>query len=78
MDSVAHAIRCSREGYDGVVHVAPVGCMPEVSIRPILRKVSQDYGIPIYECSFDEHTSHVGLVTRLEAFVDVLNERKRK
>jgi benzoyl-CoA reductase/2-hydroxyglutaryl-CoA dehydratase subunit BcrC/BadD/HgdB len=52
--------------------------MPEVSIRPILRKVSQDYGIPIYECSFDEHTSHVGLVTRLEAFVDVLNERKRK
>jgi predicted nucleotide-binding protein (sugar kinase/HSP70/actin superfamily) len=78
MDSVAHAIRCAREGYDGVIHVAPVGCMPEVSIRPILRKVSQDYHIPIYECSFDEHTSHVGMATRLEAFVDVLQERKRK
>lgn len=78
MDSVAHTILCAQEGYDGVIHVAPAGCMPEVSIRPILRRVSQDLGIPVYECSFDEHTSHVGMVTRLEAFVDVLYERRTK
>jgi len=78
LPSVAHTIRCAREGYDGVIHVAPAGCMPEVSIRPILRKVSQDLDVPVYECSFDEHTSQVGLVTRLEAFVDVLLERRKK
>ena len=78
IDSVAHTIRCAQEGYDGVIHVAPAGCMPEVSIRPILRRISQDLGIPVYECSFDEHTSHVGMVTRLEAFVDVLYERRAK
>jgi benzoyl-CoA reductase/2-hydroxyglutaryl-CoA dehydratase subunit BcrC/BadD/HgdB len=52
--------------------------MPEISVRPILRKVSQDMNIPILECSFDEHTSHVGVATRLEAFVDILYERRRK
>ncbi|MDZ4198966.1 MAG: hypothetical protein U1E27_06745, partial [Kiritimatiellia bacterium] len=40
MDSVANTIRCACEGFDGVVHVAPTGCMPEISVRPILRKVS--------------------------------------
>ena len=78
LDSVAHTIRCAREGYDGVVHICPTGCMPEISIRPILQKVSADFGIPILKCSFDEHTSHVGVVTRLEAFVDILLDRKRK
>lgn len=76
--SVAHTIRCAQEGYDGIIHVAPAGCMPEVSVRPILRKISQDFNIPVYECSFDEHTSQVGVVTRLEAFVDVLVERRKK
>jgi len=78
LPSVAHTIRCAKEGYDGVIHVSPAGCMPEVSIRPVLRRVSQDFDIPVYECSFDEHTSQVGVVTRLEAFVDVLVERRKK
>ena len=76
LDSVAHALRCAEEGYDGIVHVAPAGCMPEVSVRPILRRISQDLDLPVLECSFDEHSSHVGLVTRLEAFVSVLRERQ--
>ena len=78
MASVAHTVRCAEEGYDGVIHVAPAGCMPEVSIRPVLKKVSQDLDIPVFECAFDEHTSRVGMVTRLEAFVDVLYERRKK
>jgi len=78
LDSVANTIRCAQEGYDGVIHLCPAGCMPEISIRPILRKVSQDMNVPILELSFDEHTSPVGTATRLEAFVDVLEERRKK
>ncbi len=78
LDSVAHTLRCAREGYDGVVHVGPAGCMPEVGIRPILRRISRDMKFPVLECSFDEHTSHVGMVTRLEAFADVLRERQSR
>ncbi len=78
LDSVAHALRCAEEGYDGAVHVGPSGCMPEVGVRPILRRISQDRAFPILECSFDEQSSHVGLVTRLEAFVDLLRERQKR
>ncbi len=78
LESVAYSILCAREGYDGVIHVAPAGCMPEVSVRPILRKVSRDFDLPLLECSFDEHASHLGVVTRLEAFVDVLQGRRKK
>ncbi|HBL17950.1 MAG: hypothetical protein A2X36_06535 [Elusimicrobia bacterium GWA2_69_24] len=78
LDSVAHSIRCAELGYDGMVHLAPCGCMPEVGVRPILKRVSQDKDIPILELSFDEHTCDVGITTRLEAFADVLRERRRK
>jgi predicted nucleotide-binding protein (sugar kinase/HSP70/actin superfamily) len=78
LDSVANTVRCAHEGWDGIVHVCPTGCMPEISVRPILRRISKDLCIPVLECSFDEHTSHVGIVTRLEAFVDVLAARRRR
>jgi hypothetical protein len=52
--------------------------MPEISIRPILRKVSQDLNLPVLDLSFDEHSSHVGVVTRLEAFVDILRDRRKE
>lgn len=59
LDSIAHSIICGEESYDGVIHLCPSGCMPEISVRPILRKVGADFELPILECSFDEHTSHV-------------------
>jgi len=78
LDSVAHSIRCAEEGYDGMVHLCPTGCMPEVSVRPILQRVSKDKEFPILEMSYDEHTCGVGVATRLEAFADVLMERRTK
>ncbi len=77
LDSVAHSIHCADEGYDGMVHLCPAGCMPEVSVRPILKRVSKDKDIPILEMSYDEHTEGVGVATRLEAFADVLMERRK-
>lgn len=78
LDSVAHTMSCAARGYDGMVHVCPAGCMPEVSVRPILRRISGDMGIPVLMLSFDEHTSPVGVVTRVEAFLDILEERRRR
>jgi len=76
-DSVAHTITCAKTGFDAMVHVCPTGCMPEVSIRPILQKVSQDLDIPVLEMSFDEHTCSLGVMTRVEAFLDILKRRRR-
>jgi predicted nucleotide-binding protein (sugar kinase/HSP70/actin superfamily) len=78
LDSVAHTLLCAGEGYDGMVHLCPAGCMPEVSVRPIIAAISREKDIPVLELSFDEHTSSVGLITRLEAFTDILRERRRQ
>ncbi|MDD8025736.1 MAG: hypothetical protein PHI34_04425 [Acidobacteriota bacterium] len=78
LESVAYTILCADKGYDGIVHVCPAGCMPEISIRPILRRISRDRDIPLLEYSFDEQTSHVGVLTRLEAFADILYDRRKK
>jgi predicted nucleotide-binding protein (sugar kinase/HSP70/actin superfamily) len=78
LDTVANAVRCSEDGYDGVVHLCPTACMPEVSVRPILRKACRDKGLPLLELSFDEHSAHAGVCTRLEAFVDMLLELRKK
>ena len=76
LDSAANTVRCAQERYDGVVHVCPAGCMPEVSIRTVLGRIAEDMNTPVLELSFDEHTSHVGISTRLEAFVEILRERR--
>jgi predicted nucleotide-binding protein (sugar kinase/HSP70/actin superfamily) len=75
LDSVANTVRCARAGYDGVIHLCPTGCMPEVSVRPILRQIGRDLRLAVMEISIDEHTSRVGVATRLEAFVDVLQQK---
>jgi len=78
IETISNTIYSAQEGYDGAVHIYPTGCMPEVSIKPVLSKIRQDYRFPILHCSFDEHTSHVGIVTRIETFVDLLYESKNR
>ena len=44
----------------------------------VLPRLSRDYDIPLLALSFDEHSGQAGLVTRLEAFVDMLARWKRR
>jgi predicted nucleotide-binding protein (sugar kinase/HSP70/actin superfamily) len=74
--SVADAVRLAKEGFDGLIHVKPFGCMPEVSAMPILQRISRDYQFPILYFSFDSLTSETGIKTRLEAFNDMLIMKK--
>jgi len=75
-DSVAKCVHFAKNGYDGIIHLKPFGCTPEVNSIPIVQKVSEDFEIPILYFSFDSQTSETGVKTRLEAFYDML-EMKR-
>jgi predicted nucleotide-binding protein (sugar kinase/HSP70/actin superfamily) len=74
-------LRQARAGFDGLVHLAPFECVPEpalsgaegVMAQNVLRQLQDD--IPILSLSFDEQTARAGLVTRLEAFADLLHAR---
>jgi predicted nucleotide-binding protein (sugar kinase/HSP70/actin superfamily) len=78
MDNVARAISLALEGYDGLIHIKPFGCTPEIGAMHILNKVSKDYKIPIMYFTFDNHTSIEGIKTRLEAFYDMIKMRRSK
>lgn len=77
-DSVERAKTLAERGYDGIIHLKPFGCMPEVNAMPMLQNISRDYGIPVLYFSFDSQTSETGVRTRLEAFYDMLVMRKEK
>ncbi len=74
-NSLGHLILAAEQGFDGVVHVHPFGCMPSTVVQPAMVKASQDYNIPYLSLSVDEHTSETGMSTRLEAFVSLLERR---
>lgn len=78
MDNVARAKILAEAGFDGLIHIKPFGCTPEIGAIPILQRVSEDYKIPIIFFSFDNQTSIEGIKTRLEAFYDMLKMRKEK
>ena len=71
------ALGYAKQGFDGIIHVKSFGCTPETDAVPVLQNISQDYHIPVLYLSYDTQTSDTGLDTRLEAFCDML-ERKRK
>lgn len=76
--TIKEAIRCAEEEYDGLIHIYPFTCMPEITVRNILPNISRDYSIPILYLPMDEQTGDAGFTTRIEAFVDLIKIRKAK
>jgi predicted nucleotide-binding protein (sugar kinase/HSP70/actin superfamily) len=74
--SVGKSVSFAKRGFDGIVHLMPFTCMPELVAQTILAKISGDYSIPVLTLIFDEHTSPGGVQTRLEAFVDLINRKR--
>ena len=75
-ESIGSVVTYKEEGWDGVIHLYPFTCMPEIISRSIIPQVSREHDMPVLSLVFDEHTGEAGLQTRLEAFVDLL-QRKR-
>ena len=77
-ESIACAHRLAKKGFDGIIHLKPFGCMPEISAISALNNISKNYKVPILYFSFDSQTSQAGIETRIEAFCDMLYMKKTK
>jgi predicted nucleotide-binding protein (sugar kinase/HSP70/actin superfamily) len=67
--SMGRAVEYARHGLNGVVNVAPFGCMPGALVNGLLEEFRGEYdGIPVLKLAFDgvEQTAED---TLLEAFV---------
>lgn len=76
--TIAGTIRAAKAGHDGVIHLYPFTCMPENIARTILPRLEAEYDIPVMNLCLDEHASPTGIATRLEAFTDLLRQRRKK
>lgn len=77
-ETVGLAQKLAKDNFDGLIHLKPFGCMPEINAMPALHRISTDYKIPIIYFSFDSQTSETGINTRLEAFYDMLIMKRKK
>jgi predicted nucleotide-binding protein (sugar kinase/HSP70/actin superfamily) len=65
-----------QEGMDGVLHVFPFTCMPEIIAQNILVRLAEEQDLPILTYIVSEQTGEAGMETRLESFLDLLEERR--
>jgi predicted nucleotide-binding protein (sugar kinase/HSP70/actin superfamily) len=76
-ECIGEAVLAQEEGFDGAIQIFPMGCMPEIVSKSILPQISKDKGFPIMSLVVDEMTGEAGYVTRIEAFVDLLERRQK-
>ena len=76
-NSVGQLLLAAQDGFDGVIHVHPFGCMPGTVVQPTMTRAARDTGIAYISLSLDEHSGETGIITRLEAFVSLLEKRRR-
>lgn len=75
-ECVGEAVKAWREGMDGAIQIFPMGCMPEIVAKAILPAIQKDKDFPILTLIVDEMTGEAGYVTRVEAFLNMLEKRK--
>ncbi|PKM80128.1 MAG: hypothetical protein CVU89_15335 [Firmicutes bacterium HGW-Firmicutes-14] len=62
---------------DGIIHVASFGCGPDSFTGEIIeRHLRRKRRVPLLNLTIDEHTGEAGVITRLEAFVDMIQWRR--
>lgn len=71
-ETVGSTVRYAKEGFNGAIQLAPLTCMPEIVAQSILPVVSEKESIPVMTIYLDEQSGEAGLLTRLEAFIDLL------
>jgi len=76
IETVGKTILFEKKGIDGVLHIMPFTCMPELVASAVINRISKDKEYPVLSMTFDEHVSEANIITRLEAFVDLLERRR--
>ena len=78
LECVSDVAYADERVIDGIIHISPFTCMPEIMSQNIFPAMRENCDIPILPLIMDEQTGKAGYITRLEAFVDLMRRRKRK
>lgn len=75
--TIGHIAHFAKNDYDGAIHLFPFTCMPETIAKSIIPKVSGELNMPVLSITIDEQTGKAGIVTRLEAMLDLMLSKRR-
>jgi hypothetical protein len=66
-------------GVDGVIGIMTFGCGPDSLLMDVVhRQASRMRTTPFMSLTLEEHTAEAGIVTRLEAFLDMIYRKRKK
>ncbi|MGI5836660.1 MAG: CoA protein activase [Chloroflexota bacterium] len=74
--TIGETILHHKDGFDGIVHLLPFTCMPEIIAQSIMPQVTKNHEIPVLSVVLDEQMGRAGFITRIEAFVDLMQRRR--
>ena len=67
-----------QSGIDGIIGVMAFGCGPDSLMMDMVhRQANRLKTTPFMSLTLEEHTSEAGMITRLEAFLDMIHRKKR-
>lgn len=78
LECISDVLYAKERNIDGLIHVSPFTCMPEIMTQNIFPKMREDTNLPILALIMDEQTGRAGYITRLEAFVDLMRRKKMR
>ncbi len=78
LECISDVLYAKERNVDGLIHVSPFTCMPEIMSQNIFPKMREDVNLPILSLIMDEQTGRAGYITRLEAFVDLMRRKKMR
>ncbi len=77
LECISDVVFADSKGKDGIIHISPFTCMPEIMSQNIFPTIRAEHDIPLLALIMDEQTGKAGYITRLEAFVDLMRRKKR-
>lgn len=72
----AMALLAGELALSGIVLLTCFACGPDSLVGEVIRQQASSRNIPCMQVALDEHTAEAGLLTRLEAFADMVNRRE--
>ncbi len=73
-----NAFRFLLPRVDGICLLVSMGCGPDSLVAEFMRKEATERDVPFLELVIDEHTGTAGLVTRIEAFLELTERRQAR
>ncbi len=67
----------NTKSVDGIIYVLSFACGPDSIVQVLLEhELRKENNVPMMPIVIDEHSAEAGLITRVEAFVDMLGRKK--